>query len=70
MICAAERGEKKFYPGMYSSPSIHLFIGPEGGWSSAELALFVARGIECVTFGERILKSETAGIVIPALLLQ
>ena len=35
-------------------------IGPEGGWSAYELRLFEANGFEEVSFGERILRTDTA----------
>ncbi len=49
-----------------SDIAIRLFIGPEGGWSQQELALAQAAGVEKVTFGERVLRTETAGIAMTA----
>ncbi len=43
--------------------SIALFIGPEGGYSDEEYALFVSHKIKSFTLGKRILKAETACIV-------
>lgn len=37
-------------------------IGPEGGWSTAELAQFAAHGARAVTLGPRILRTETAAL--------
>ena len=37
-----------------------LAIGPEGGWSDYELRLFEAHGFRRVSFGERILRTDTA----------
>lgn len=37
-----------------------LAVGPEGGWSDYELRLFAARGFRRVSFGERILRADTA----------
>ena len=37
-----------------------LAIGPEGGWSGYELRLFEAAGFRRVSFGERILRTDTA----------
>ena len=37
-----------------------LAIGPEGGWSDYELRLFEAQGFRRVSFGERILRTDTA----------
>lgn len=43
-------------------------IGPEGGWSDAELERFAAHGAEAITLGPRILRTETAAIVALALI--
>jgi 16S rRNA (uracil1498-N3)-methyltransferase len=37
-----------------------LVVGPEGGWSSPERALFMARGARVLALGTRILRAETA----------
>ena len=39
-----------------------LAIGPEGGWTAEEMALFGERGWNPVTLGPRILRAETAAI--------
>ncbi len=49
-----------------TAPAMRLLIGPEGGWSQQELDLAQAAGVEKVTFGERILRTETAGIAMTA----
>lgn len=46
--------------------AMRLLIGPEGGWSQQELDLAQTAGVEKVTFGERILRTETAGIALTA----
>lgn len=46
-----------------------LLIGPEGGWSEAEVARCRERGIRPFSMGARILRTETAAIVGSALLL-
>jgi 16S rRNA (uracil1498-N3)-methyltransferase len=48
---------------------VRLFIGPEGGFSSAEAALAERSGARLVTLGLRILRAETAAIVASALAL-
>ncbi len=49
-----------------------LAIGPEGGWTAEEMAMFAERGWRGVTLGPRILRAETAAIaglaVVSALL--
>lgn len=42
--------------------AITLMVGPEGGWSAAEEALALAHGALQLSIGERILRTETAGI--------
>ncbi|HZQ45276.1 MAG TPA: RsmE family RNA methyltransferase [Acidobacteriaceae bacterium] len=41
---------------------IALAIGPEGGWTAEEMALFSGSGWQHVTLGPRILRAETAAI--------
>lgn len=43
--------------------SIALFLGPEGGFSEAEIEAAQAAGITPITLGPRILRAETAAIV-------
>lgn len=45
---------------------IAVFIGPEGGFEEAEIHLALAAGIEPVTLGKRILRTETAGFTVMA----
>jgi 16S rRNA (uracil1498-N3)-methyltransferase len=45
-----------------AAPEIHVFIGPEGGYSPSEIALAMKAGIVPVTLGARILRTETAGL--------
>ena len=49
--------------------SIGVFIGPEGGWDKEEVEMAAAGGIIPVTLGPRILRTETAGLVVLALIL-
>lgn len=44
--------------------SIAIFIGPEGGFEEAEIQTALENGIEPVTLGKRILRTETAGFTI------
>lgn len=43
---------------------LHVFIGPEGGFSDAESELALSEGLTPVTFGERILRCETAPVFV------
>ncbi len=40
--------------------SLAIFIGPEGGWSENELAMFHKSGVPVVTLGTQVLRAETA----------
>jgi 16S rRNA (uracil1498-N3)-methyltransferase len=42
------------------------FIGPEGGWTSEELALARAAGVVAVSLGPSVLRTETAALVVCA----
>jgi 16S rRNA (uracil1498-N3)-methyltransferase len=46
-----------------------VFIGPEGGFSAAEIEAARRAGFQPVTLGERILRMETAAVVAAALML-
>lgn len=48
---------------------VTLFIGPEGGFASEEVAQAQAAGVLPVTLGPRILRTETAAIVLIALVM-
>ena len=49
-------------------PSIHLLVGPEGGWSDEELSLCLRAGSREVGLGPRVLRTETAGLAALAAL--
>ena len=48
--------------------SIGIFIGPEGGISEEELELAVKMGVEPISLGNRILRTETAGLALISVL--
>lgn len=48
--------------------AVTALVGPEGGWSDAELTLLKERGAKSVSLGPRILRTETAAIVAVALI--
>jgi 16S rRNA (uracil1498-N3)-methyltransferase len=48
---------------------IALFVGPEGGFSEEEIALARAKGCQVVSLGKRILRMETAAILLPSSVL-
>jgi 16S rRNA (uracil1498-N3)-methyltransferase len=50
-------------------PRIQVYIGPEGGFTEAEIALARRCGVQPITLGPRILRAETAGVIAAALIL-
>jgi 16S rRNA (uracil1498-N3)-methyltransferase len=54
-------------PGM-ENPAVHIAVGPEGGWTAEEEALFTSEGWRPVSLGPRILRAETAGITAMAVI--
>lgn len=49
--------------------SIYVFIGPEGGFSEDEVEMARSFGVARVSLGNRILRTETAGLVLVSLVL-
>ncbi len=52
----------------HAPQSVTLWIGPEGGWSQEELKQLEAGGAQRVTFGPRVLRTESAAAAIAAAL--
>ena len=51
-----------------SVKEIGIFIGPEGGFEPSEVDALVAQGAQVMSLGHRILRTETAGMAILAIL--
>ncbi|HWP41794.1 MAG TPA: RsmE family RNA methyltransferase, partial [Blastocatellia bacterium] len=71
ILLFSERGGEPLRGALESAggaSAVAVLIGPEGGWSDAELELFVARGARPVTLGPRVLRTETAAIAAITLL--
>ena len=49
--------------------SVAVFIGPEGGFESSEIEKAREIGVQSITLGKRILRTETAGLVTLAMLV-
>lgn len=49
--------------------SVAIFIGPEGGFEQSEIEYAREAGFEIITLGKRILRTETAGMVIISVLM-
>ena len=49
--------------------SVGIFIGPEGGFDEEEIRQAREAGIQPISLGKRILRTETAGLAILSLLM-
>ena len=66
-ICAYEKEEIKSTEQVLNGKkpqTIGIFIGPEGGFSKKEIQKLSESGVEIVSLGKRILRTETASIVL------
>lgn len=52
-----------------SRKDIAIFVGPEGGWTEKELALFKQNEFQIISIGENILRAETAAMAASSLFL-
>ncbi len=52
-----------------ANESIFVFIGPEGGFSPKEIALFQERHIPIYSLGRQVLRAETAAVAVTSLLV-
>lgn len=64
-----QTGESRSNWPKYSVAEVTVVIGPESGFSPAEIELAKQRNINIISIGDRILRTETAGIIIPALFI-
>jgi 16S rRNA (uracil1498-N3)-methyltransferase len=68
LLCHPENGTplNTALDDMRDSRSIALLVGPEGGWSDTERDAARAAGVATVSFGRRVLRTETAGLALVA----
>lgn len=55
---------RKLIGGMKPGQRCAVFIGPEGGFAEEEIAYALEKGVQPVTLGKRILRTETAGMFV------
>lgn len=55
---------REFLEHLKPGEDIAVFIGPEGGFEESEIQMALEQGIEPVTLGRRILRTETAGLTV------
>lgn len=60
---------KEIFSNLPENVDIAIFIGPEGGFSEAEVKAAEACGIQPITLGKRILRTETAGLTVMSWLM-
>ncbi len=66
LFCHPEAQQNMTQALALNDKKISLLVGPEGGWSVEEQALVTRQGITPVKFGERVLRTETAGLALIA----
>ena len=49
--------------------TVGIFIGPEGGFETEEVAYAMEQGARPITLGKRILRTETAGLTTLSILM-
>lgn len=57
---------REIISGLAEGQSVAIFIGPEGGFEEQEIHMAEENGIQPVTLGRRILRTETAGMIVLA----
>lgn len=67
LVFFSER-EGESFSAIKADKKIAAVFGPKGGWDDAELAAAKAAGFSIITFGGRIMRAETAAIVMIAIL--
>lgn len=60
---------KQVIEGIKKGASIGVFIGPEGGFETAEVEQAIESGGKAITLGRRILRTETAGLTTLSILM-
>ncbi len=60
---------RELFSGIRPGQRVAVFIGPEGGFDEQEIALAAGAGLQPVTLGRRILRTETAGMAVLSVLM-
>ncbi|MEM1071715.1 MAG: RsmE family RNA methyltransferase [Planctomycetota bacterium] len=68
-VVAADASGERYEPVGDGRP-VTLLVGPEGGWTDAELAAVRKRGAEVVRFGVHVMRIETAAVAAAAIVLE
>ena len=59
-----ESQNRELFEQIKPGQDVAIFIGPEGGFEESEVRLAMESGVEPVTLGKRILRTETAGLTV------
>jgi len=62
--CMEERFSQERSATLSANEKIYAAIGPEGGWTDAEMNLFAQHRWQAVSLGPRVLRTETAAIAV------
>lgn len=65
-LCEGIDDTRKLFKNLKNNQSVAVFIGPEGGFDETEIEYAVECGIIPVSLGQRILRTETAGMTVLA----
>lgn len=60
---------RELIEGIEPGTSVAVFIGPEGGFDEQEIRQAVDAGLQPITLGRRILRTETAGMAVLSVLM-
>ena len=60
---------KQIIAGIRPGQSVGIFIGPEGGFERGEVERAMQQGIEPISLGKRILRTETAGLALLSVIM-
>jgi 16S rRNA (uracil1498-N3)-methyltransferase len=63
-LCPYAKNDGSFTDKLKTTDNINILIGPEGGFSEAEMISFKNNNFDSINLGKRILKAETAPISI------
>lgn len=60
---------KEIISKIYGNKSLGIFIGPEGGFAKEEVEMAESIGAHTITLGNRILRTETAGLAVLSIIM-
>ena len=68
-LCEGMEATKKVLDNIKPGMDVAVFIGPEGGFEISEIEYAIENGIIPVSLGKRILRTETAGFTVMAIIM-